>query len=246
MRRPGQGLPQVGAAPRVDLVDDAFVREHGARLAVACHDRIQARRIDTHVALVVAVGVVVDRFTEPSQPSAVHAADPAIGRQAVGDAGQVVAIGTDQCPGAKGPADAAVHQQAGTDVAGAVDLHFEQGMGGDVAHRMVIEVAHAHANTEQAQQGGPLALHRQVEDVDFVAGVRVHALEQCDVALQPGQQRRGRRLVAPPLQRGAQAVGVAVADIESLGHHSSRKCGGDPPSAGPPVSASIHSSVPIS
>ena len=34
--------------------------------------------------------------------------------------------------------------------------------------------------------------------------------------------------------------------IESLGHHSPRQCGGELPSAVPPVSASIHSSVPIS
>ena len=42
------------------------------------------------------------------------------------------------------------------------------------------------------------------------------------------------------------AVRMDVTDIESLGHHCLRRCGGDSPSAGPPVSASIQSSVPIS
>ena len=57
--------------------------------------------------------------------------------------------------------------------------------------------------------------------VDFVAGLRMHALEQGDLSLQSGQQRGGRRLVEPPLQRGAQSIGVAVADIEALRCHFS-------------------------
>ena len=83
----------------------------------------------------------------------------------------------------------------------------------------MIEAAHAHAGAEQAQQGGPVALHRQVKAIDFVARVSVHTLEQRDLALQPGLQRGRRRLVEPPLQRSAQAIGIA--DIESLRCHSS-------------------------
>ena len=219
MRWPSQGLSQVGAAPGVDLVGNAFMREHVARIAVARHDLIQARRSDAHIALVVAVSVVVDRLAEPAQPKSDVAADAGFDRQPIGDACEVVAVSTNQRPGAKGTVNAAVHEQAGTDVAGAVDLHFEQRIGGDVAHRVVIEVAHAHAGTEQAQQGGPIAVHRQVENIDFVAAIRVHVLEQRYIAFQCGQQRGGRRLVQPPLQRGAQAIGVAIADIEALRHH---------------------------
>ena len=44
-------------------------------------------------------------------------------------------------------------------------------------------------------------------------------LEQRDLALQPGLQRGWRQLVEPPLQRSAQAVGVAAADIKALRCH---------------------------
>ncbi len=95
MRRPSQGLAQVGVGACVDRAGNSFMREHVARIAVACHHPIQERRSDPHFAPVVAVGVVIDRLAEPAQPQSV--------------------------------------------LAGAVDLQFEQGMGGDIAHRMVIE-----------------------------------------------------------------------------------------------------------
>src|SRR5690606_27489159 len=56
---------------------------------------------------------------------------------------------------------------------------------------------------------------RQVAHQHLVAGARRHPLEQRDLALEAGDQRRRRRFVKAPLHDCAQAVGVAVADVET-------------------------------
>ena len=217
-RRPRQRARQIVPAHGVDGLGDAFVPQQLQRVAIAHEDAVQLRRGDVHVGLVLAVGVVVDRLAEPAQARAVVAADPGAHGEAVGHAGQVVAVRAHQRPAAVRPAQRAIDEQAGADVAGAVDVRLEQGVLRDVVRGVVIEVPHPHAGIEQAQQGGTVALQRQVEDVHRVAGARLDPLEQLDLALQPGDQQRRRRLpVQLPLHGGTQPVGVAVADVDVPG-----------------------------
>jgi hypothetical protein len=76
------------------------------------------------------------------------------------------------------------------------------------------------AVAEQAQQVCAVALHRDVEHVDFVAGPSGNAAEQRDVALEPRHELCRPALVQLPPHDGVEAVGVAVADIESPDHGS--------------------------
>jgi hypothetical protein len=81
-------------------------------------------------------------------------------------------------------------------------------MRGHVGDGVMIEVPHRHAGIQQVQHGGTISLHRQVEDVDFIAGVRLHSLNQGDVALQSSDEGGGRPLMEPPLDGGAKSVGT--------------------------------------
>ena len=189
-----------------------------------------------HVALVLAVGVVVDGFAKPAQPVAVVAVQAHGHAQCVGHLGQVVAIRADRGPGAVCAAEAAIHQQAGADVAAEFDVGFKVRMDRDVGHRVVVEVAHPGTLVEEPQQRDPVALHRQVAHQHLVARPRLYAFEQGDVALQARDQRGRHRRMQPPLQHCAEPVGVAVADVDEpprrrrggrrCGHSSSR-WGGD-------------------
>ena len=77
----------------------------------------------------------------------------------------------------------------------------------------MIEILDAHAPLEQAQQGLAVAVQRDVEHGDAVAGLRRDAIEQLDVALDAGHQDRGQRSGQAQLVQGADSVGIAVEDV---------------------------------
>jgi len=205
-------------AHRIDLVDDALVRQHVARVAVAHHQPVQQAGRDAHVLLMLAVGVVVDQHAQPAQPRAIAGLEAAGERQPVGHGGHVVAIDPDQRPGAACAAQVAVHEQSGADRARLVDVRLEMRMSRHLAGGMVVEVAHVRALVEQVQEAGAVAQHRDVEHVDFVAGPRRNVLQQRDVALEARHQPDGAGPVQAPLHGRAKTVGVAVADIEPHDH----------------------------
>ena len=123
--------------------------------------------------------------------------------------------------------DAVFDQQAGADVAGAVDLHFKQGMGRDVAHRMLIEVAHANAGTEQTQQGSRLrCIDRSktlISSLAFACTRSSRAMSRfnpvCSVA-GPGSWSRhcyaAHRLSASPLQTSNRWTITRPSDAASI------------------------------
>ena len=127
-RRERQRLRQVGTPLGVERVDDRLVGEQVQRVGPARHDRVQARRRDADVGGVLAVGVVVDGLAEPAQAGALCGVQARGGGQPVGHRHQVVAIGADQRPGAIAPAEVAVHQQAGADLAAEVEMGLEVGV----------------------------------------------------------------------------------------------------------------------
>jgi len=66
------------------------------------------------------------------------------------------------------------------------------------------------------QRGERLAIHveRNVEHCERVAGLGGHALDECDVALRAGDERRLARPCEPQLMERADAVCVAVEYVE--------------------------------
>jgi len=170
--------------------------------------------VDEYVARGLAVGVVVDRLAHAPQRVDLCATQIQRGGQALGYGAQVVAKRTDHGPGAKAPAERAVHEHAGADVGRRVEVRFEAGVLERRAARMVVEVAHAHAAREQALERGAVARHGDVAHQHFVARLGHHAFEQRDLAFEARDQCGLRRRMQAPLPHRAQAVGVAVADVE--------------------------------
>jgi len=82
----------------------------------------------------------------------------------------------------------------------------------------MIEILNPHATGQQSEQGVAVYLERDVEHGDTVAGLRIDARKQGDVALGAAHADAVGRVFSGPreaqLVQRAQAVGVAVEDIE--------------------------------
>ena len=83
----------------------------------------------------------------------------------------------------------------------------------------MVEVDQRSPLAQQAQRVGPVVPQGDVEHRDDVAGLRVHALQQPHVALDPRHPPRGGGMDEAPLVQGTQAVGVPV---EHVNVHRSR------------------------
>ena len=107
--------------------------------------------------------------------------------------------------------DARAHRRVG------IDVRFESRVDGDLAGVMVIEILDRDAAVEQALQRGPVDRERNVEHRCRVTGLAGDAIEQCNVTLGAGDQDGVDRRGKAKLQQRADAVGVAVENVE-MGH----------------------------
>jgi hypothetical protein len=82
---------------------------------------------------------------------------------------------------------------------------------------MMIAILHVHSSVEQPDECVMIGRRRYVEHGHRVAALRRHALEQRHVAFHAGDEHRLERRLQPKLVQSAQAVGIAVEDVE-LGH----------------------------
>ena len=78
----------------------------------------------------------------------------------------------------------------------------------------MIEPPDRRAAREQPLERGAIAVERDVEHGDAVAGPRIDALEERDVALRPGDEHGVERRREPELVQCTEPVGVAVEDVE--------------------------------
>ena len=92
-------------------------------------------------------------------------------------------------------------------------MGLEQGMGGDGAGEMMVEVAHPGAPGEEPLQGRPVRFQRQVQDRDLIPLPGVHPGQEGDVPLDPRHQGGGEGFRQAQLLQGAQPVGIAIEDI---------------------------------
>ena len=92
-------------------------------------------------------------------------------------------------------------------------MDFEQAVIRNFSGEMVIEIAHARANLQCAEQRCAIDIQRDVEHREIVAGLRRNLCKQRYVALGAGYQRGCARLGEPQLLQGAQSVGVAIEDV---------------------------------
>ncbi len=91
----------------------------------------------------------------------------------------------------------------------------------DRAGVVMIEPLDGDAARKQPLERGAIAVERDVEHRDAVARHGVDALEERDVALRAGDERGIERRSEPKLVQRAEAVGVAVEDVEPRGLPSS-------------------------
>ena len=82
---------------------------------------------------------------------------------------------------------------------------------------MVVGIENAHALLQQGDQGIAIFVERDIEHGDFVAGDRVDALQQIDIAFQAGNAIRIARLLQTQLLQRANTIGIAVENIV-IGH----------------------------
>ena len=108
------------------------------------------------------------------------------------------------------PVEVAVDQDAGADRRAFVDMRAQTGMRRELAGVVVVEVVHLRTGGEQPQQPVAVLFERDVQRRHGIAGAGVDPLEQPDIALDAGDERRIARRCKAQLLQGAQAVGVAV------------------------------------
>ncbi|MNT17177.1 hypothetical protein D3C72_1523150 [compost metagenome] len=89
-------------------------------------------------------------------------------------------------------------------------MRTQTGMRRQLAGVVVVEVIHLRTRGEQPQQPVAVLFERDVQRGHGIAGAGVDPLEQADIALDAGDQRRSARRCEAQLLQGAQAVGVAV------------------------------------
>ena len=75
-----------------------------------------------------------------------------------------------------------------------LDVRLEVGSLRQLARVVVVEIANRNACLQQPVEIGAVGVQRNVEDRDVVAGRRIHAPQQRDVALDAGDERRIARI----------------------------------------------------
>jgi hypothetical protein len=94
---------------------------------------------------------------------------------------------------------------------------LKEGVGGDLAREVVIEITHPGARRQQAIQGPPVFFQGDVQRPDLIAGLGRHPRQEADIPLDPGHQDGVARVLQAQLLQGAEAIGIAVEDIKT-GH----------------------------
>ena len=84
----------------------------------------------------------------------------------------------------------------------------------ELAGVVVIVIVDGDAAFEQREQRRPVRIDGNVERRHGIASPRGDALEQRDVALDAGDERRVARRIEPQLKQRADAVGIAVERVE--------------------------------
>jgi len=190
-------------------------RAHG--VGVFAQQGQQGSRRHAHIGERVAIGVVVDGLAQAAQRLLLRRAESERSAQGFGRGAQVVSVRTHHRPAREAPAQQVVDQQARADLAVGVEVRVEQGVVGRRRADVVVHVAHPHAGIEQPLHAGAVRLEGQVHHHDLVAGLRLHPREQVVLALEAGDELGVKRVGQAPLQQRAQAVGVAVADVDVAG-----------------------------
>jgi len=80
-----------------------------------------------------------------------------------------------------------------------------------------VHEAPGQAGIEQPLHAGAVRLEGQVHHHDLVAGLRLNTRQQVVLALEAGDELGVKWVGQAPLQQRAQAVGVAVADVDVAG-----------------------------
>ena len=110
-----------------------------------------------------------------------------------------------------------VDDQTRTYIGRGVDVGLQRGMRGNVARRMMIEIAHASTGIEHSGESVCVTLHRNVQHRELVAGAGLDAFEQPDFAFDAGHEfGRARRRESKLVQR-AEPVRIAVENIVGFG-----------------------------
>jgi hypothetical protein len=183
------------------------------RVGLAPQQGLHARRVRYQVVVAVAVGVVVEVRPQFAQSAPRLLAEAAFRGEAVGFRDEPVAVRADQRPAAVRAAQRRVDDEARADVGPHVDVQRESRVARDLAGVVVVVPGKAGAAFQEAPERGAVGGERDVEHRDDVAGGRVDAFEQRDLALASGQEPRRNGFGQPQLLQRAQAVGVAVADV---------------------------------
>src|SRR6266508_212849 len=83
---------------------------------------------------------------------------------------------------------------------------------------VMVEIAHGYPGFEQSDQILAVLMERNVEHRNVVAGLPLDATQQCNVALDAGDERSSLRFSETKLLQGAQAIGIAVERV--VGSHN--------------------------
>ena len=169
------------------------------------------------IGLGVAVGVVSQVLAELAQRSELRRIEAERCGERAGRAVEIVAKRRDDCPDALPALEIAVDEDPGADAGRGIDHRPQSRVPRHLAGEVVIEVLPRDATLEQRLQRRPIARHRDIEHGRAVARLCADAREQCDVALDAGDQHRLARLVEAELVQRAQPVGVAV-EYVVMGH----------------------------
>src|SRR6202521_6289203 len=128
----------------------------------------QFGRIDVEVAYRISVGVVVETDAQLLQRGSLTRAKPDRARHRRGNFGQPVAERRHDRPSAMAYIEIAVYKNAGGVVARLLVVRLETRVLGQLARVMMVEIAHQRPATEQPEQGGAVAVERDVEHRNFI------------------------------------------------------------------------------
>jgi hypothetical protein len=129
---------------------------------------------------------------------------------------QVIAERGRHCPEAVRAFQPAIDEKARADVRRGIDEAGELFMRERrLAREVMVEVEDVDSRGEQGFEAPAIAVEGDVENGDAIAGPGIDAVQQPDVALGAGDQRRlVARLREADLVQGADSVGVAVENVD--------------------------------
>jgi len=130
---------------------------------------------------------------------------------------EVVAKCSDHGPGSLTSTQKTIDQHASADIGCRIDDCMQTGMQGQLTGLVMIEVIDDHTFLQQRVERYAIASQRYIEYDHPVASMRLHTLEQGNLALSTRNQCRSRRLFQPQLMEGADTIGIAIKDIKLLG-----------------------------